>query len=67
MRHRRGSLLIGALTAAASLTAAAPAMGGAGLPAALLRHRRLGNKGSSIMDTRVRRACSPFAPARIAR
>jgi MFS family permease len=46
-----GPLLIGAVTAAASLTAAALAMGGAGLAAAFLLHRWLGNTpGSGSMQ-----------------
>jgi MFS family permease len=44
-----GPLLIGAVTAAASLTAAALAMGGAGLAAAFLLHRWLGSlPGSDV-------------------
>jgi MFS family permease len=42
-----GPLLIGAVTAAASLTAAALAMGGAGLAAAFLLHRWLGHREGS--------------------
>ncbi|HZN78064.1 MAG TPA: hypothetical protein VFC01_00020, partial [Mycobacterium sp.] len=44
-----GPLLIGALTAAASLTAAAVAIGGLGLAAAWLLHRWLDNRPGSAL------------------